>query len=112
MAGLVGNGKRFNVTTAGNVVKDAPYVGDSIAGVYMKTGTTGAVVPVALEGAFKFITGSAGATVKFAVGDKVYVATATSILTNSASSSVPLGIALNLTASTGTEALVVKVCSF
>ena len=112
MAGLVGNGKRFNVTTGGNVTKDAPYVGDSIAGVYMKTGTTGAVVPVALEGAFKFTTGAAGATVKYAVADKVYVVTATSALSNSASSAVPLGIALNATTSGGTESLVVKVCSF
>ena len=109
MAGLVGNGKRFNVTLSGSVTKDTVYAGDTLAGVYMKSGGNGDVVPVALEGAFKFTTGSAGATVKFAVLDKVYATSSGGVLTNSASSAVALGYALNATTSGGGESVVVKL---
>ncbi len=112
---LIGNGKRFNVTLGGTVSKDGIYVGDSLAGVYMKSGGSGDVVPVALEGEFSFSTATtAGATKKFAVLDKVYV-TSSGVLTNVATTAgnVPLGfnVGAATTSAAGAQTLKVKLRS-
>jgi hypothetical protein len=117
---LIGNGKRFNVTLGGNVTKGdifAPVAGGVQAGVYMKTGVTGAVVPVAIEGVFKVATATtAGATKKFVVGDAVYAVISGGAITNAQAtgSAVPLGMCIGpaTTSAAGAESCYVKLCAF
>lgn len=110
---LVGNGKRFNVTLAGTVTKDTVYVGDSLAGVYMKSGVIGDVVPVALEGVFTLSTATtAAATKKFAVLDKVYVTSAGALTTVATTAgNVPLGfnVGAATTSAAGAQTVSVKL---
>ncbi len=108
---LVGNGKRFNVTLGGTVVKYARYVGDSLAGVYMKGGVSGDIVPVALEGTFNLSTATTAAATKvFAVLDKVYV-TSAGVLTNVATTAgnKPLGFNVGAATTSAAGALTVSV---
>ena len=119
MAGLIGNGKRFNVTVGGAVTKNTVYVGDSKCGVYMKTAAnSGEVVPVALEGTFKFLmTSGASVARKFAVLDKVY-ATSSGVITSVSTTAgnkpvgVNVGAATVSTAVAGGQSVFVKLCSF
>lgn len=117
---LVGNGKRFNVTLAANATKDtvyAPAAGGAQAGIYMKSGVTGAVVPVALEGTFTLSTATtAAATKKFAVGDRVYAVISSGAITNAVATgtAVPLGMSVGpaTTSAAGAQTVYVRLCSF
>jgi predicted RecA/RadA family phage recombinase len=106
-----GEGNIINVTTAGNVTAGNICPLTEIAGVYLDTGTTGAVIPVALEGVF-VVAKKAGATLDFAVGEKVQTLT-----TGGAEKAVPtggsepLGIAVEA-AATGATTVKVKLCSW
>ena len=118
MAGLIGNGKRFNVTVGGAVTKDTVYVTTGLCGVYMKSATTsGEVVPVAIEGVYKFLMVSgASATRKFAVGGKVYATTTGALTATATGTPRPLGINVGAatvsTAVAGGQTIYVKLCSF
>jgi hypothetical protein len=120
MAGLIGNGKRMNVTLSGTVTKDtvwAPAAGGAMGGVYMKSGVSGDVVPVALEGVFKIATATtAGATKKFAVGDRVYAVISGGALTNAVATGTAVPLGMNVGAATtsaaGAEQVYVKLMSF
>lgn len=105
MAGLIGNGKRFNFTATGACTKDTAWTpaAGGFAGVYMKTGVTGDLVPVALEGTFNLAgpTGNVAAK-KFVPGDMVYAVVAGGALTNvrATGTAVPLGMYVGLAATT------------
>jgi len=109
---LLQEGTRVDVVLAGNATKDTICVLDSFAGVYMATGVTGATVPVSAgNGEIHQLTKAASAVSAFAVGDKVYALTATSAPTTSASSSVPLGMAVEACTTTATS-FKVRLCTF
>jgi hypothetical protein len=120
MAGLIGNGKRFNITAGGNVTKDtvyAPAAGGAMGGIYMKTGVSGDVIPVALEGTFKLATATTAAATKvFAVGDRVYAVIASGALTNAVATGTAIPLGMNVGAATtsaaGAQAVYVKLMSF
>lgn len=120
MAGLVGNGKRISVTLGGSKTKDTvwcPAAGAAMGGVYMKSGSSGDVVPVALEGIFKLATATTAAATKvFAVGDRVYAVIASGALTNAVATgtAVPLGMSVGAatTSAAGAQDVYVKLMSF
>jgi len=116
MAGLIGNGKRFNFTATGACTKDTAWLpaAGGFAGIYMKTGVTGDVVPVALEGAFNVaMVTTAAATKVFYPGDRVYAVISGGAITNATATAtaLPLGIALETTVSTSTT-VNVKLTAF
>ena len=108
--GYKGKGDVIKVTLSGTVTANTIAVLDSIAGVYTQSGVSGDVVGVALEGVHT-IAKSASAVSGFAQGDKVYALTANGNPTTSATSSVPLGIAVEA-CTTGATSMKVKLCSF
>lgn len=112
MAFQLADGDRIKVTLSGTVSAGAVYVGDSLAGIYLQSGVSGDVVPVALEGVFTVTTTAAGAASKFtAVLDKVY-ATSSGKASNTAGT--PLGHTIEASASTsgGGESIKVRLGTF
>jgi len=117
---LIGNGKRFNVTLGGTVTKGdifAPAAGGVQAGVYMKSGVSGDVVPVAIEGVFKVASATTAAATKvFAVGDAVYAVISGGAITNAQATgtAVPLGMCIGpaTTSAAGSQSVYVRLCSF
>jgi len=87
-------GDVIDYTTTGNITKDAIVPLNQCAGVALDTGTTGAVIPVALEGVFT-VAEKAAATLDFAVGEYAY-----SLTTGGAEVAVATG---------GTEAIGIAV---
>jgi len=111
---LVGNGKRMNVTLSGTVVKDTVFAAAAggFAGIYMKSGVSGAVVPVALEGTFTLSTATTAAATKvFAVMDCIYAVIATGAITNARATgtAVPLGFNAGAATTSAAGAQVVQV---
>lgn len=92
---LVAEGDRIPFTAAGNITAGQIVVmlagTTGSAGVAMDTVTTGAVVPVAVTGVFT-VTKAAGATLDFAVGERVFT-TSTGAATPTATSNTGLGFA-------------------
>jgi predicted RecA/RadA family phage recombinase len=69
------DGKIINYTCTGNVTAGTLYEIGSTLGVALKTGTTGAVVPIAIEGVYSGLTKVAEASSAIAVGGPVYYRT-------------------------------------
>ena len=92
---LIADGDRIPFTAAGNITAGKIVVMTAgqkgCAGVAMETVTTGSVVAVAVRGVFE-VTKAAGATLDFAVGEKVYT-TSTGAATPTATGNTGLGIA-------------------
>lgn len=101
-------GDVIDYTTSGDITKGAIVPLNECAGVALDSGTTGAVIPVALEGVFS-VTKKAGATLDFAVGEKVQTLTTGGVEKAVATGgSEPLGIAV-AAAVTGATTVLVKL---
>ena len=117
---FIGNGRRFNVTLGGTVTKDtvwAPAAGGVQAGVYMKSGVSGDVVPVALDGVVTLSTATTAASTKvFAVGDAVYAVISSGALTNAQATGTAVPLGMNVGAATtstaGAQTVSIRLCSF
>lgn len=96
------SGDKIDITTAGNVTQGTVYTGTDIYGVYLETGTTGDLVPVALSGIFDL----AKASVATTIGQRVYVSSG-SITTTATGEQ--FGYAVEVTA-TGDSNVKVKIC--
>lgn len=101
-------GDVINYTTTGDITKGAIVPLAQCAGVALDSGTTGAVIPVALEGVFT-VTKKAGATLDFAVGEYAYtLTTGGAEVAVATGGSEVLGIAI-VAAATGATTVTVKL---
>jgi predicted RecA/RadA family phage recombinase len=101
-------GKIKEVTLTGNATAGQICPLQECAGVYLNSGVSGDVVPVALEGVFE-VPKKAGATLDFAVGEKVQTLTTGGVEKAVATGgSEPLGIAWEA-AATGATTVKVKL---
>ena len=120
MAGeLIANGKRFNFTATGACTKGGVFAitAGTFGGIYMKTGVTGDVVPVALEGTFKLATATTAAATKvFEVLDRVYAVISSKAITNATATATAVPIGINVGAATtsaaGAQNVFVKLTRF
>lgn len=103
-------GDVINYTAGAAITKGAIVPLTECAGVALDTATgSGAVIPVALEGVWT-VTKKAGATLDFAVGEKVQTLTTGGVEKAVATGgSEPLGIAV-AAAATGDTTVAVKLC--
>lgn len=102
-------GDVIDYTCAGNITLGNVVPLSECAGVALLSGVTGAVIPVALSGVFE-VTKKAGATLDFAVGEKVQTLTTGGVEKAVATGgSEPLGIAVEA-AVTGATTVKVKLC--
>ena len=69
------DGNVINYTATGNNTSGTLYEIGSTLGVALKTGTTGDVIPIAIEGVYSGLTKVAEATSAIAVGGPVYYRT-------------------------------------
>ena len=106
-----GEGDVIDYTTVGDITKGAIVPLTECAGVALDSGTTGAVIPVALEGVFT-VTKKAAATLDFAVGEYVQSLTTGGVVKAVATGgSESLGVAV-AAAATGDTTVSVKLCRF
>ena len=107
----VQKGDVIEYTATGNITKGAIVVLTDFAGVALNTVVTGGICEVALEGVFT-VTKKAGATLDFAVGEKVQTLTTGGVEKAVATGgSEPLGMAV-AAAVTGATTVTVKLCRF
>lgn len=101
-------GDRIDVTLGGTVVAGAIWAGAEAAGVYMNSGDSGQVVPVAVEGVFEVVK-KAAATLDFAVGEMAFALSTGGIYKAVATgATIPIGWAVEA-AATGATTVKVKL---
>lgn len=66
----VSSGEKIDITVAAAVTQGTIWTGTDMHGVYLETGVTGDIVPVALSGIFDLAKGTTATT----IGQRVYVA--------------------------------------
>lgn len=109
MAKQIQEGNAINVTLGGTVTAGDIVPLAEVAGVALASGGSGEVIAVALEGVFE-VAKKAGATLDFAVGEKVQTLTTGGVERAVATGgSEPLGIAVEA-AATGATTVKVKLC--
>jgi len=101
----VGVGDVLNLTATGAFTKDTIYVGTNRCGVYLETGVTGDIAPIAMEGVFN-LTKAAGAASNLTVLDKVWSTSTGLVINATGAGNVPLGYSLSVVATGGTACVV------
>jgi predicted RecA/RadA family phage recombinase len=102
----LGVGDVIQITATGAFTQNTIYVGTDRCGVYLETGVTGDLAPIALEGIFTLTKAAAGGSA-FTVLDKAY-STSTGLVSNAATGNVHLGHAV-AAAVTGATAVQIKL---
>lgn len=107
----ISEGLTVPLTLGGTVAAGAIVALNDVAGVLVLGGVSGDVRPVALEGVFE-VAKKAGATLDFAVGEKVQSLSTGGVLKAVATGgALPLGIAYEA-AVTGATTVKVKLCTW